>query len=70
MTYKARKRLAILVLVVGLPLYVLAAVAVVGLFDRPPILAELAIYVGGSNLTAKGNINSLKVRRVGEGGGV
>ncbi|MCB1339252.1 MAG: DUF2842 domain-containing protein [Maritimibacter sp.] len=46
MTYKARKRLAILVLVVGLPLYVLAAVAVVGLFDRPPILAELAIYVG------------------------
>ena len=31
---------------------------------------ELAIYVGGSNLTAKGNINSLKVRRVGDGGGV
>ncbi|MEZ6185031.1 MAG: pyruvate kinase [Planctomycetota bacterium] len=31
---------------------------------------ELAIYVGGSNLTAKGNINSLKARRVGEAGGL
>jgi len=46
MKFKTRKRLALLVLIVGMPLYVIAAVTVVGLFDRPPILAELAIYVG------------------------
>ena len=46
MTFKARKRLAIAVLVIGLPLYIVAAVVVVGLFDRPPILLELAIYIG------------------------
>lgn len=31
---------------------------------------DLAVYVGGGNLTAKGNINSLKVRRIGDAGGV
>lgn len=46
MKFKTRKRLAILVLVVGMPLYVIAAVTIVGLFDRPPILVELAVYVG------------------------
>lgn len=43
--YKARKRLSLLVLLVGLPLYIIAAVSVVALFDRPPILLELLIYV-------------------------
>lgn len=46
MTFKTRKRLALLVLLVGMPLYVVAAVTIVGLFERPPILAELAIYIG------------------------
>lgn len=46
MKFKTRKRLALLVLLVGMPLYVVAAVTVVNLFERPPILAELAIYVG------------------------
>ena len=27
---------------------------------------DIAVYVGGGNLTAKGNINTLKVRRVGD----
>lgn len=31
---------------------------------------DLAVYVGGSNLTARGNINSCKVRRIGDAGGV
>jgi hypothetical protein len=30
---------------VGLPLYVVVAVTVVGWFDRPPIWAELLLYV-------------------------
>ena len=46
MTFKARKRLAILVLVVGLPAWIVLAVMLVGLFERPPILLELAIYIG------------------------
>lgn len=47
MTFKARKRLAIFVLVVGLPAWIVLSMVLVGLFEeRPPILAELAIYVG------------------------
>jgi hypothetical protein len=46
LSYKARRRWALVILLVGLPLYIVVAVNVVGLFDRPPILLELAIYVG------------------------
>jgi Protein of unknown function (DUF2842) len=46
LTYKARKRWALAILLIGLPLYVVAAVSLVDWFDRPPFLAELAIYVG------------------------
>lgn len=46
MSYKARKWLAGLVLVFGLPLYIIVAVNVVDLFERPSILVELLIYVG------------------------
>jgi hypothetical protein len=46
MTFKARKRLAMLVLVVGLPLYIVAAISLVGLLPRPNRLLELGIYVG------------------------
>lgn len=45
LSYKARKRLALVVLVVALPAYIVAAVTLVGLFDRPPILLELGIYI-------------------------
>ena len=31
---------------------------------------DIAVYVGGGNLTAKGNINTLKVRRIGDASGV
>ena len=43
--YKARRRLALLILLVGMPLYIVAAVTVVSLFDRPPFWLELAVYV-------------------------
>lgn len=46
MTYKTRKRLAILILLVGLPAYIVVAATLVGWMDRPSILVELAIYVG------------------------
>jgi Protein of unknown function (DUF2842) len=45
LSYKARRRWALLILLVGLPLYVVAAVNVIDLFERPSILVELAVYV-------------------------
>jgi hypothetical protein len=46
MTYKTRRRLALLVLCVGLPAYIVVAVSLVALIDRPSVLVELAIYIG------------------------
>ena len=45
LSYKARRRWSLVILLVGLPLYLVVAVSVVGWFDRPPFLIELAIYV-------------------------
>ncbi|MCL1628831.1 DUF2842 domain-containing protein [Roseibaca sp. V10] len=45
LSYKARKRWSIFALVVALPLYIVVAVNVVEMFDRPPFLLELLIYV-------------------------
>ena len=44
--YKTRKRLALLILILGVPLYIMAAVSLVALFERPSILVELGIYIG------------------------
>ena len=46
LTYKTRRRLALLVLCVGLPAYIVVAVTLVGWLERPSVLVELAIYVG------------------------
>lgn len=43
--YKTRRRLSLLILVVGLPLYIAAAWYVVSLFDRPPLWVEFCVYV-------------------------
>lgn len=45
LSYKARRRLSVVILLVGLPVYIVVALNVVALFDRPPFLLELAIYV-------------------------
>ena len=45
LSYKARRRWSLVILLIGLPLYVVVAVGVIGLFDRPPIRLELLIYV-------------------------
>ena len=44
MTYRTRKRLAALILLVALPLYIVVAVNVVELFDRPHPLVELLVF--------------------------
>ena len=45
LSYRARRRLSLLILLIGMPLYVVLAVTLVGLFDRPPFWLELVIYV-------------------------
>lgn len=45
LSYKTRRRLSLLVLAVGLPVYIVLAVNLVEMFDRPPILVELLIYL-------------------------
>jgi hypothetical protein len=44
LSYAKRRKLAILILVVGLPLYIAAAAVAVSAFDRPHFLVELGIY--------------------------
>lgn len=46
LSWRARRRLALVVLLVGLPVYVVVAVTVVGWFDRPPVWLEFVVYVG------------------------
>jgi uncharacterized membrane protein YbhN (UPF0104 family) len=45
LSYKARRRWSLVILLVGLPLYVVVAVTVVNWFDRPPLWLEFVIYV-------------------------
>lgn len=46
LSYKARKRWSLVILLIGMPAYIVAAVTVVNLFDRPAIWLEFLIYVG------------------------
>ena len=45
LSWRARRRWALVALLVGLPAYIVAAIAVVTRFDRPPLLVELAVFV-------------------------
>ncbi|MFT6674457.1 MAG: hypothetical protein ACJAVM_000640 [Sulfitobacter sp.] len=45
LSYKARRRWSLVILLVGLPVYIACAVWLVNRFDRPSILLELFIYV-------------------------
>lgn len=46
MSYKARRRWALIILLVGLPVYIVLAVTLVGLLPRPSFVIELLIYLG------------------------
>ena len=43
--YKTRRRLSLLILAVGLPLYVVLAVSLVNMVPRLPLALELPAYV-------------------------
>lgn len=46
LSYRTRKRLALAILILGLPTYIVVAVTLVNMMERPSLLVELAIYVG------------------------
>lgn len=45
LSYKARRRWSVALLLVGLPVYIIVAAMVMTAFNRPPFLVELAIYL-------------------------
>jgi len=45
LSYKARRRLSLLILLVGLPVYAIASISLIAKFDRPSILLELFVYL-------------------------
>ena len=45
MSYKLKRRLALFILVVGLPVYIILIVNLISSFDRPSFLVELLIYL-------------------------
>lgn len=46
LSYKARRRWSLVILLLGMPAYVVAAVTLVNWIDRPSMLVELIVYVG------------------------
>ncbi len=46
LSYKARRGLSLLILLVGLPVYIVVAISAVSLLDRPPFWLELFVYLG------------------------
>lgn len=45
LSYKARKRLSLLILLVGMPAYVVLAVSVMNALPRLPLWAEVPVYL-------------------------
>jgi uncharacterized protein DUF2842 len=45
LSYKARRRWSIFILLIGLPAYIVAAIVLVAQFERPSFLVELTIYL-------------------------
>ena len=45
MSYKLKRRLSLLILLVGLPIYIILIVNFISSFDRPNFVVELLIYL-------------------------
>ncbi|MDA8586626.1 DUF2842 domain-containing protein [Rhodobacteraceae bacterium] len=45
LSYKARRRWSLVILLVGMPLYIVLAVSIMNWLDRPPFIVELLVYV-------------------------
>ena len=44
MTKKLKKWLSLAILLIGLPIYIILAITILNLFDRPNIIIELVVY--------------------------
>jgi len=45
LSYKSRRRWSLVILLIGLPIYVVASISLLSVFERPSIFLELFIYV-------------------------
>lgn len=45
LSYRARRIWALVILLVGMPVYIVLAVTVLNLLDRPPLWLELLVYI-------------------------
>lgn len=45
LSYKARRRWSLVILLIGLPVYIVASVTVLNWIGRPSLLVELLVYV-------------------------
>ena len=45
LSYRARRRWSLVILLIGLPVYIVASISILSLFERPSILLELFIYI-------------------------
>lgn len=45
LSYKSRRRWSLVILLLGLPAYIITCVTIINALDRPSILLELGIYV-------------------------
>ena len=46
LSYKARRRWALVILLLGMPIYIIMVVFILSLLNRPPIWLELLVYIG------------------------
>ena len=45
LSYKARRRWSLAILLIGLPVYIVTAITVLNWLDRPPLVVEFFVYV-------------------------
>ena len=45
LSWKARRRWSLVILLIGLPVYIVVAISLVNMIERPPIWLEVLIYV-------------------------
>ena len=44
LSYRARRTWALVILLLGMPLYIVLAVTILNLLNRPPVVVELLVY--------------------------
>jgi hypothetical protein len=45
LSYKARRRWSLVILLIGLPVYIVASVSILNALGRPPLVVEFFVYV-------------------------